>query len=206
LKDALTSLIASLPLPHPVRVAVDGIDAAGKTTLADELGRRISAAGRPVIRATLDHFHRPRSDRYQRGFDSPEGYYYDSFDYPALCENLLIPLGPGGSLRYHRQVFDFQRDLRVHTDEEIAPSNAILLFDGVFLMRPELNNHWDLRIFIQVDFHTALRRACERDLDLLGGEAAVKARYQTRYFPAQRLYLESVMPDQIADIVLESID
>jgi uridine kinase len=35
--DQLAALVAAIRLPHPVRVAIDGIDAAGKTTLADEL-------------------------------------------------------------------------------------------------------------------------------------------------------------------------
>jgi hypothetical protein len=33
----LADAIVRLRLPHPTRVAVDGVDAAGKTTLADEL-------------------------------------------------------------------------------------------------------------------------------------------------------------------------
>ena len=34
---ALANRIAAMRLGHPVRAAVDGVDAAGKTTLADEL-------------------------------------------------------------------------------------------------------------------------------------------------------------------------
>ena len=81
--DQLAERIRRLPDTHPVRVAVDGIDAAGKTTLADELVPLLETRGRPVIRASLDGFHRPRSARYQRGADSAEGYYLDAFDYPC---------------------------------------------------------------------------------------------------------------------------
>src|SRR5438270_14025869 len=95
--DQLAQQIVSLHPPHPLRVAIDGIDAAGKTTLADELVSPIEAQGRPVIRASLDGFHRPRAERYQQGADSPQGYYEDSFDYAALRDALLLPLGPGCS-------------------------------------------------------------------------------------------------------------
>ena len=102
----LAALIAAIKLPHPVRVAIDGIDAAGKTTLADELVAPIEARGRPVIRASIDGFHRPRPARYERGANSPEGYYHDSFDYAALRAALLEPLGPRGNRAYRRAVFD----------------------------------------------------------------------------------------------------
>jgi hypothetical protein len=38
----------------------------------------------------------------------------------------------------------------------LAPPDAVLVFDGVFLLRPQLNNAWDLRIFLEVDFQEAL--------------------------------------------------
>jgi uridine kinase len=34
----------------------------------------------------------------------------------------------------------------------LAPPDAVPVFDGVFLLRPQLNDAWDLRIFLQVDF------------------------------------------------------
>lgn len=38
--EKLADLIIGVSKPHPVRVAIDGVDAAGKTTLADELSSR----------------------------------------------------------------------------------------------------------------------------------------------------------------------
>ena len=86
LLDRLTHAIAAVSRPHPLRVALDGVDAAGKTSLADELVRPLQGRGYPVIRASLDGFHHPRAFRHRRGATSPEGYYYHSFDYPALIE------------------------------------------------------------------------------------------------------------------------
>ena len=83
--EKLATRIVAFPATHPVRVAIDGIDASGKTTLANELTVSLQATGRPVIRASIDGFHRPRSERYRRGPTSPEGYYFDAFDYVALA-------------------------------------------------------------------------------------------------------------------------
>ena len=202
----LANTIVSIKHAHPLRVAIDGIDASGKTMLADELAPWIEGQGRPIIRASIDGFHRPRQERYRRGPDSPEGYYEDSFDYAALREVLLIPLGPHGTRHYHRAVFDVRADAPITTTDEDAPRNAVLLFDGIFLLRPELVDMWDYCIFVNVDFDVALKRAIQRDLRLFGSPEAVQARYLRRYFPGQQLYLRAVEPHKRADVIVENND
>ena len=151
LLELLGERLLELERPHPVRVAVDGPDGAGKTMLADELAELL-AGRRTVIRAGIDGFHNPRELRYRRGPDSPEGYFLDSFDYEALRTILLAPLGPGGSLRFRRKIFDYRIDEEVEAPEEESAPDAIVLFDGVFLLRPELRPFWDFSIFVQADF------------------------------------------------------
>jgi uridine kinase len=202
----LASQIARLERPHPLRVAIDGVDAAGKTTLADELAPAISGFGRPVIRASIDGFHNPAAVRRQRGPLSPEGYFLDSFNYPALRRELLDPLGPGGSLKFRRAVFDFRRDQPVDAPLEHAAPDAILLFDGVFLLRHELREYFDFSIFVNVEFAVALARAERRDRDLFGSADEVRRRYQERYVPGQRLYLNSARPQEWASVVVDNND
>lgn|ERR1019366_3001970 len=94
-----------------LRVAIDGPDAAGKTTLADALAARIAeetggaretsgaretGGTSKTIRVSIDDFHQPRNVRYRRGPLSPEGYLEDSFDYDAVGRLVLEPLAPGG--------------------------------------------------------------------------------------------------------------
>jgi uridine kinase len=80
----LASMIAAVARPHPVRVAVDGVDGAGKTHLADELVRPLTHSGRQIIRASVDGFHHPRAHRYRRGRESADGYFRDSFNSAPL--------------------------------------------------------------------------------------------------------------------------
>ncbi len=202
----LAARIARVRRPHPVRVAIDGVDGAGKTTLAGELVGPLRRRGRPVIRASLDRFHHPAAGRYRRGSASPEGFYRDSFDYPALIEALLRPLGPGGTRAYRRAVFDFRSDTPVDAPLERAAPVAILLFDGVFLLRPELRDLWDLSIFVQADFEVTIARAVKRDAERLGGSASARQRYEQRYVPGQRLYLAEVEPELRASIVIDNND
>jgi uridine kinase len=193
----------AVSLPHPVRVAIDGVDASGKTTLADALAQKIEPF-RPVLRAGIDQFHNPRAVRYRLGPDSPDGYYQDSFDLSALRRLLLDPLGQGGSRVIQPAVFDFRADHTLHAAPIQVEPDAILLFDGVFLQRPLLRPCWDFVIFVQASFETILARAVTRDRDLLGGEAEVLRRYRTRYIPAQEQYLKECQPAFRADVVVEN--
>jgi uridine kinase len=187
-----------------VRLGVDGPDAAGKTTLAEELATALRARERAVIRASIDSFHKPRAERYRQGPESPLGYYEDSFDYPLLREALLDPLGERGNGLYRTRVFDYRLDRPVHSRLLKAPADAILIFDGVFLMRPELADGWDFRVFVSVDFDEIVRRARVRDAALFGSPDAAEQRYRIRYLPAQQRYLRTVRPDRLADVLVDN--
>src|SRR5258708_21140680 len=168
LLDRLAGAVESVPAAHPLRVAVDGPPAVGKTTLADELVLLRRDRGREVIRATAESFHLPRAQRYRRGEFSPEGCYRASFDYGALRRVLLDPLGPGGDRRYQHAVYDMGTDTALSQPVATASADAVLLLDGVFLLRPELIDRWDLRIFVSAAFERALDRGRVRDLGRLG--------------------------------------
>jgi uridine kinase len=196
--------IAKIERPHPVRVAIDGVDCAGKTMFAAELGQELHKQNRPIIHASIDGFHRTREERYRRGKLSPKGYFCDSFDLDALTQNLLKPLGLHGDLIYTNAVFDFRTDSPVPKITHKTPPDAILLFDGVFLLRPEIDAHWDFRIFLQVSFQTVLERALLRDAKLFGSAQETEQRYLKRYIPGQKIYMKEVHPRQKADIVIDN--
>jgi len=200
----LATTILGRALPHPTRLAIDGVDAAGKRTLANEIATVLKACPRQIVRASIDGFHYPKHIR--RRDDSAEGYFRNSFNYQALVDNLLIPLGPKGSRRFRRATFDFRTDAEVVSERELAAPDAILLLDGVFLLRTELRTHWDISIFVQADFETTVARAEVRDRELFGDADAARQRYESRYVPGQRLYLEQEQPQHFADIVVFNND
>lgn len=205
----LAALIAAVNCPHPLRVAIDGMDASGKTMLADELVEPLREFGCSVIRASIDGFHNPKAIRYQLGPDSPEGYYRDSFNHEAILACLLHPLGPGGSLRYRLAAYDYRLDTPLQESLRTAPKDAVLLFDGVFLLRPELRSYWDYSIFVDVGFEISVVRAVARDCRQAGvssNQNDIRLRYLNRYVPGQRLYLESSQPKTYANIVLNNND
>lgn len=206
----LAELITSCPPPAApaLRIAIDGPDASGKTTLAGELGAAVAARGRPVAHVSADGFHRPGAERRRRGDLSPEGYYLDAFDLAALRGELLDPLGPGGDGRFRRTVFDLRADrsLPADVDEETAAAGLVLLVDGVFLLRPELRDAWDLAIVLDVRPEESLRRAVVRDAAIFGSEAEVRRRYLARYLPAQERYRREARVHERADVLLGNDD
>lgn len=195
----LAALVAATAPGRRGLVAVDGVDGAGKTTLADRLARQVT--GRRVVRASVDGFHRPRAERYRRGRESPQGCYEDTFDLAALRRALLEPFAGGAP--FVTAVFDHTRDAPVAAPEQDADGDAVLLLDGVFLQRPELADCWDLVVHLQVPDDEVLRRVVVRD----GGDPEqVRHLYRTRYLPAQRLYEQHCRPAERADVLLENRD
>src|SRR5262249_24209401 len=150
---------------HPVRVAIDGRLGSGKTMLADELAALLSAHRRPVIRTSIDGFHRPKAERYARGRTSPEGYYYGSRDLDAVTRLLLAPLGPGGDRCYRTASFDLENDRPIDDHPRTAETDAVLIVDGTFLQRPELAGGFDVTIYVATTDEIATARGIARDAE-----------------------------------------
>lgn len=199
----LAEAVGSVTVAHPLRVAIDGPPAAGKTTLADELAVVLRGRGYEVIRATIEGFLHPRAHRHRRGLYSAEGCYFDNHDDEALRRVLLDPLGPHGDRRFRREVYDKRTDTPVVAEQETAQADAVLLFDGVFLLRPELIDRWDLRIFVSTAFEGTLARAFVREQGRMEPDD-IERRWRERYIPSQELYLADARPADRADIVVHN--
>lgn len=171
----LAELTAAIVARRAVRVAIDGRCASGKTFLAREIGAALGARGLEVVCRTVDDFHHPPERRYQQGEYSARGYYEDAYDYRAVIDFLTRPAG-----------------------------RCILLFEGIFLFRRELNAYWDFRILVDIDAATALSRALERDTDLIGPVEIVRRKYEERYEPAWQIYVNEERPEAKADVIIDN--
>jgi uridine kinase len=164
--EQLAERIVRLDLP--ARIAIDGPDAAGKTTLAEELATLLGAG---VTRIGADAYLRPPEERYRRGRESPEGYYDDAVDHEALRAS-------------------------------VVEASRLVIVDGVFLFRPELDDLWSLRVFVEISEEESLRRGVRRDGALHTSPEVAEHLYRARYLPAQRMYQALVRPRDRADVVV----
>lgn len=204
--DIVSNRISSIDLPYPVCVSVDGFAAAGKTSLARELELKIQETGRPVLNISVDGFHNTKEIRYQKGSMSPQGYYDDSFNYKAIVENVLIPLSPNGNRKFKPVIFDFRTNSHIEVPFQSATNDTILLFEGLFLQRPELKNYWNLNIFVQTDHNVSLSRAIKRDLELFKTPEVVTDKYENRYIPGHKIYQREEQPEGNSDILVINND
>jgi len=204
--EEIADIINQINLPHPVRVAIDGGGAAGKTTFANELVKPLEKLGRNVIRATIDGFHNPPEIRRRKGKYSPEGYLTDSYNYTLLKKYLLDPLGPNGNLEYKKSVYNFRINQPTNEKTVKANKNSILIFEGIFLYNEFLFSYWDYKLYIDASFETTMQRAIIRDNDLFGGKENTIKLYKRRYIPGQEMYMKKYNPFKHSDIVINNND
>ena len=188
LLESLAHKIVSLPKNRIQRVAIDGVDGAGKTTFANALAPLIEGLGREVIRASVDGFHNPRAIRYRNG-KGPDSFFEDSYNYLELKRVLLEPLSPGGNHKYIPAIFNVDKDEPVSNENKTAKGFEILLFDGIFLHRPELKDYWDYSIFLDVDFERSIPRGSQRG----NSSPDISATSNIRYIEGQKFTYQNAI-------------
>ncbi|MFL6132639.1 MAG: hypothetical protein ACJ72A_07545 [Nocardioidaceae bacterium] len=116
---------------------------------------------------------------------------------------LLEPAGPSGSgqvvLCAHDPLTGIDhRDVIVR-----ARPDAVLLVDTVFAFRPEWDDLWDYRIWLEVAAAQSLVRGVARDSSRDGaGEATLV--HLDRYAVAEAIYIAEVDPVSRADVVIDN--
>lgn len=200
--EHVAEAVLELPADRVRRVAIDGVDGAGKTHFADALGAVLTKRGAKVIRASADGFLAPPRTRHRRGRDSPEGYYRDSFDYGRMVRMLLDPLSPGGNREYIREVYDVRREREVRRLPELADDDSILVLDGIFTHRNELIRYWDYSVWLEVPFDVAVPRGAQRGY----GNSDPTSPKNRRYIEGQRLYMAECHPRDRATVVIDNTD
>ena len=203
LVDALVEMIDELG-ERRLRVAIDGRTAAGKTSLGHERAEGLARLGRPVLRASLDDFKRPWSEAHRYDRRSGEGYYRNAFDLDAMRALLLEPAGPSGDGRVALCSIDPLTQVDHSASVTAMPADGVLLVDGVFACRPEIDRYWDVRIWVEIDAELSIRRGTARDAGIEGGADAAEALHRERYLAAEELYLEEVDPRSLVDVVVDN--
>jgi uridine kinase len=207
LSNLAAEIVARKQPDKPLKVGIDGRSASGKSTLADALGSVLASCGLDILRPSFDGFHHSRERRYRKGEFSAAGYYEDAYDYQAAIEYLLDPLSGNVFPVFCRQAaHDWRTDMLDAAPPIQVYANTVLLFDGLFLFRRELNAYWDFRILLDIDSATSVSRALERDTGLQGEADFVRKKYEARYEPAWLIYLTEEHPESKADIIVDNRD
>lgn len=181
-------------------VAIDGVDGSGKTSFAENLTFEIQ--NRPVILIHADDFLNPSPVRHAKGRNSPEGFWENTYNYAALNDQLLAPLGPKGDGWYSPASYDSVTDQMKQAEVVRAPSDALVVVEGMFLHRDEVTAYWDASVFLHVPFTVTAARMAVRN----GSNPDPEHPTMRRYIGGQRLYFDAARPWERATIVVENSD
>lgn len=210
-REALVGLLAdrilALDVGHPVRVAIDGRSAAGKSALANELVDRLGASGRQILSSSIDDFHPPgyKNRAAGAGFASPEEYLRDGYDFEAFRRSVLDPLGPGGERRCRLAHWKAYQDEPYEEEWVVAQETAVLVAEAAFAFLPSLHGSWEMTIWLHIDTATLLERVSVRDR-WIGHPDQIVTRYRQQWLPRHRYYEEHYRPDERADVVVDNND
>lgn len=192
---ALARSVETTAPAGPALVAIDGVGASGKTTLADELG--VAVRTRPVAVLHADDFFNPPEIRHARGRHSPEGFWLDTYDYSRMISEALGPLRsrvPGAAQQVAPNLLEWIAPSALNRDAH----DALVLVEGAFLHRHELRSYWDFSIFVDVPMVEARRR-----MELRAG-VVLDDGLLARYFGAQQIYFRAARPWLRATVVLDN--
>lgn len=187
----------------PFVVGINGIDTSGKTKFAETLCQFLISRGNKVQMINLDDFHNPKAIR-SSGNNQVDNYYNKGFDIKTIIEKLLIPINENGNFSVKLALLNLHTDKYEVEKEFSFNKDTIVVFEGVFLFREESAPYIDYKIFIDISFEESKNRAIIRDVPIFGEEIIKK--YDEKYLPAQKKYLEKFPPTKAADIVIDNVN
>lgn len=192
---------ANVPETRSLLVGVSGIDGCGKGYLARQLQAHLALHG--VIPAILnvDGWLNLPEKRFDHNAPATN-FYENAIRLEQFFSQLVLPLRDRRSIHL---VADFVEETasqyRQHSyDYEDVP---VVLVEGIFLFKPQYRKYFDLAIWIDCSFPTALARAIDRAQEGLSPANTI-AVYDTVYFPAQKIHLTQDRPKENADLIFEN--
>ncbi len=145
LVDLLGLVMGTKPGERAV-VGIDGAATAGTSQVAAELAALAERlAGREVVRVAMDGFANAHLHR-SAGAELWEAEYHGRYDYEAFRRRTLLPFRSG--IEICPGIYDSRAHEAVLLDAIEPSADAVLLVDGPFLHRPELNDAWDASLFV----------------------------------------------------------
>ncbi len=178
--DLVVQRIGRLRLGHPVRVAVDGRTASGKTTLATSLppcspNRGVASSEHPLMvfiargwSATHEAVIRLRATTTTHA---------TSLLSSSFCSHRLDLMETDATARHLSTSTPINRSRR----RRKPPTRCHPDRGRHFPPAPELRDHWDVALFVRTSAETAQARGLGRDAGKLGGEAVALDLYTKRY-------------------------
>jgi uridine kinase len=200
---ALVEAVLTRRQSHPpslaLLVGLSGIDGSGKGYLAGRLVGALTARGLKPAAINVDGWLNLPAIRFDP-LRPGENFYENALRLDELFARLVLPLRE-------------QRRARVAMDwvEETAAASRpytyefedvdVILLEGVYLFKRAYRGHFDLAVWVDCSWETALERSVARSQEGLSSAETVQA-YRTTFFPAQEIHLARDDPRGAADLIV----
>jgi uridine kinase len=182
-------------------VGLSGIDGSGKGYLARHITTALRSRGFNVASLAADDWAAAPEERFDPNRPA-EHFYEHGFRFEEMFRDLILPLKSQRSRRLETlRSNESQSALHPHVFE--FHNVDIILLEGIFLLKHEYREHFDLTIWVDCSFETAMERAVQRAQEGLPPDKTTLA-YETIFFPAQRLHFSREIPRAAADFIINN--
>jgi uridine kinase len=182
-----------------ILVGVSGIDGSGKGHVTAEIAADLTRHGQGIANINIDGWLNLPVRRFSQ-IRPAQHFYEHAIRFHDMFEQLVLPLKAHRALRL---VADFAEETatayRPHTYE--FANVDIMLLEGIYLFKREWRPHFDLALWVECTFQTALERALQRSQEGLPPDETIRA-YETIYFPAQRIHFVRDDPRGAAHLIV----
>jgi uridine kinase len=188
----------ALSSQHALLVGISGIDASGKGFVTARIAESLRKRGLKLAVMNADAWLNLPHTRFHRQ-DPAKHFYENAIRFDEMFEPVILPLRGTRNVNV-KSDFAAETAMTFRKHRYVFRNIDIILLEGIFLFKPTYRDRFDLKIWIDCSFATALRRAMTRGQEGLPPQEAKRA-FETIYFPAQRIHLARDNPRKAADIV-----
>jgi uridine kinase len=199
--DAITDARSATDAGRALLVGISGIDASGKGFVAKQIAEKLKHRGFRVAVINADGWLNLPEVRFGR--KKPGKHFYEhALRLDEMFERLVLPLKTDRSI-------DLAFDLAEETSTTFRPFRCqfenidIVLLEGIFIFKRAFVDLFDLKIWTECSFETALARAISRSQEGLSPTQTQHA-YETIYFPAQRHHILVDHPQSSANLIIQN--
>lgn len=191
----------SIPAQRSVLVAITGIDGCGKGYVTAQLLQQLRAEGVRVAIINVDGWLNLPQVRFDSS-NPAEHFYLHAIRFDEMFGQLILPLRERRTLRLEANYAEeTAAEYRKHTYE--FEELDVILLEGIYLLKRPFQAYYDLSVWIECSFETALKRAIARAQEGLIPEATAEA-YRTIYFPAQEIHFRRDDPRRAATVIVDN--
>ena len=197
--DAILTRLESHSPSTALLVGLSGIDGSGKGYIAGQLVQVLTERGLNAVSINVDGWLNLPAVRFDP-LRPAENFYEHALRLDELFDRLLLPLRTDRSVNLTMEwVDETATTTRPHT-YEFAEVDVIVV-EGIFLFKRAYQRHFDLAVWIDCSWETALERSIARGQEGLPPEETTRA-YRTTFFPAQEIHFARDDPRGAADLVM----